>query len=76
MSKIKDMSFMEHTPYSQIVMSEEAATCWANTFSESEIGEINLNGDKLSKLFQGFTRKKLDIPFTSTSLKNHLPLFY
>jgi len=70
------MSFMEHTPYSQIVMSEEAATCWANTFSESEIGEINLNGDKLSKLFQGFTRKKLDIPFTSTSLKNHLPLFY
>jgi hypothetical protein len=33
-------------------------------------------GKKLSKLFQGFTRKPLDIPFTSTSLKNHIPLFY
>lgn len=76
MDAVKPMKFIEHDPYSQIVMSEEAATCWFNAFSESEIGEINITGTKLSKLFQGFTKKALDIPFTSTSLKNHIPLFY
>lgn len=57
-------------------MSEEAATCWANALSASEIGELMITGPKLSKLFQTFTKKKLDIPFTSTSIKNHIPLFY
>jgi len=76
MTDIKPMKFMAHEKFSQYVMSEEAASCWANSFAESEIGEINLTGPKLSKLFQGFTTKALDIPFTSTSLKNHIPLFY
>lgn len=76
MSDIKPMKFMAHETYSQWVMSEESATCMANALAESEIGEINLTGKKLSKLFQGFTRKQLDIPFTSTALKNHIPLFY
>lgn len=48
----------------------------ANAFAESEIGTVNLTGEKLSKLFQGFTRQDLNIPFTTTSLKNHMPLFY
>jgi len=48
----------------------------ANAFSETEIGTIQMTGEKLSKMFQGFTQKKLDIPFTTTSLKHHLPLFY
>jgi len=76
MTEIKPMKFMAHKHFSQYVMSEEAATCWANAFSQSEIGEINLTGPKLSKLFQGFTQKPLDIPFTSTSLRNHIPLFF
>jgi len=76
MDDIKPMKFMSHETASQWVISEEAATCMANAFAESEIGTIRLTGEKLSKMFQGFTRKQLNIPFTSTSLKQHIPMFY
>lgn len=48
----------------------------ANALAETEIGTLSLTGKKLSKMFQGFTQKALDIPFTTTSLKHHVPLFY
>lgn len=51
MDEIKPMKFMAHKTYSSWVISEESATCMANSFAESEIGEINLTGPKLSKLF-------------------------
>ena len=51
MADVKPMKFMAHETYSQWVMSEESATCMANSFAEAEIGEINLTGEKLSKLF-------------------------
>jgi hypothetical protein len=55
MKEIKPAKFMSHSTYSQWVITEEAATCLANTFAESEIGHITLTGEKLSKMFQGFT---------------------
>jgi hypothetical protein len=38
MDSVKDMDFMSHGTFSQIVMSEAAAACWATAFSESAIG--------------------------------------
>lgn len=76
MDDIKPMKFMSHNTYTQWVVSEEAATCMGNSFAKSEIGKIELTGAKLSKMFQGFTHKKLDIPFTTSSLRKHIPLFY
>jgi len=70
------MKFLSHSTYTQWVISEVAATCMANAFAEAEIGHIMLNGEKVSKMFQGFTKKKLDIPFTTDSLRRHMPLFY
>jgi len=76
MNEIKPMKFMSHKTYSQWVISDASATCMLNAFARSEIGHIKLTGEKLSKMFQGFTKKTLDIPFTSSTLRRHVPLFY
>jgi len=55
---------------SQLVVSESAATCMANQAAKSHLGQIALNQKTVSDLWA--------IPgmnFTSTSLKNHLPIF-
>lgn len=57
--------------WSQIVVSEAAADCMAKAFSESEIGHIELTKEKLNAAFEQDT-----FEFTTTSLAQHLPIFY
>jgi hypothetical protein len=76
MHELKAMQLANHGYFTNFLMAEETATCWWNTIANSPIGTLNLNGDKLSKLFSGLTLKEVEYPFTARSLKKHIPLFY
>ena len=56
MTEIKDMQFKTHAG-TQILVSEEAATCWANAFADTKVGVLKFNGDKLTKLFSELMQK-------------------
>lgn len=57
--------------WSQVVISEAAADCFANAVARSEIGHLALDKDKLNALFRMDT-----FEFSTTSLAQHLPVFY
>lgn len=65
-----DMGFVNNNVFSQLVVSESAATCIANSMARSRIGRVYLTEDKINKLFQ-----EHDFKFTTTSMKKHLPIF-
>ena len=48
----KKMKFLPHSTFSQWVISENAASCMANAFARSEIGHIQLNKEKINKMFK------------------------
>lgn len=66
---------MEYLPdkevWSQIVISEAAADCFANAVAKSEIGRLELTEEKLNAAFRMDALK-----LTTTTLAMHLPLFY
>lgn len=43
-----DMNFMNGNTFSQLVVSESAATCALNSISNSPIGEIHLDSNKIA----------------------------
>jgi hypothetical protein len=51
-------------------MTESAATCLANGFANSGIGNLQLNEKKTNELFN-----VTDIKTDTTSLAAHLPIF-
>jgi hypothetical protein len=67
-----NIDFIEdsHTA-SQIVISESAASCWANQLAKSRIGKVKMD-KALNNKFWG-TGNQLN--FNTTSLAPHLPLF-
>ena len=62
-----NLRFIENITESQIVISEAAATCWANQIARSDIGSIHMDTE-LSKLFWDS-----DVGFNSTSESVHFP---
>lgn len=56
--------------YSQMVISEAAATCAMSTFAKSNIGTVYLNQESLEELFL-----LDDMPFTTSSIYSNLPIF-
>lgn len=67
----KYMDFMQSQTFSQLVVSESAATCWANQVAKSNLGKIFLNSKSTAALW-GEPGLTLD----STKLNEHLPIFY
>ncbi len=55
--------------FSQKVVSESAATCWAENLAASKISKINLDAKSISELFGR------EIQFNSISLSQYLSLF-
>jgi hypothetical protein len=43
--------FLNSDTFSQIVISESAATCILNSFANSEIGQVQLNKPLLNEMF-------------------------
>jgi len=64
------MDFMNENGYSQLVISESAATCIANQVAKSNIGVIDINRRTFVDIHDGE-----DLNFTSTTLAPHLPIF-
>lgn len=58
------------TNYSQLVISESAATCLMQNFAESPIGHLELNTNKINQLFE-----RTDIRLDSTGLNKLMPVF-
>lgn len=66
----EDMDFINSNTFSQLVVSESAATCIANSMAKSRIGRTLLDKDRINKAF-----KTTGIPFDTTSMKHFLPMF-
>jgi hypothetical protein len=65
-----DFEFLNDVVYSQLVMTESAASCMCNAVAESPIGKLNLNQEKTNQLFN-----VTDIKTDTTSIAAHIPLF-
>lgn len=57
------MAFMNSKTASQLVISESAATCIANSMANSGIGRTFLDKERINKMFQTY-----DLEFDTTSL--------
>ena len=64
------IEFLEDEVLSQIVISQTLATCWANEFAKSVIGNIILDTKAVND-FRGIT----DGSFDTSTLAEHLSLF-
>lgn len=60
----------DDSAYSQLVISDSAASCMAKVIGRSPIGKIELDENRLNQLF-GRTDIKLD----TSSLAEHIPIF-
>ena len=70
-----DAKIADRRTYSQIVVSESVATCWANQIAKSNIGLIQINRESLNMFleYEGFVIGTQN--FDSSVLKQHLPFF-
>lgn len=64
------MDFMNSNTFSQLVISESAASCIANSMANSVIGRTFLDKDRINKAF-----KTKGLEFDTTSLQHFLPIF-
>lgn len=54
-----------------MIISQSMATCFLNKYFSSELGKVSLNSDSVRQFaYDGSVAE-----FTSSSLKNHIPLF-
>lgn len=65
-----NFDFMQAEVYSQVVMTESAASCFFNSVAASPIGKFNLNQNKTNMLFN-----VTDIVTDSSAMANHIPIF-
>jgi len=56
--------------YSQLVISESAASCIAKSMSRSNIGTLDLDESRMNTLFS-----RNDIKLNTTSIAEHIPIF-
>jgi hypothetical protein len=64
------MDFMQSQTFSQLVVTESAATCWMNKLAQSHIGNLKFNSQTVSALW-GIP----DMKFNTTEIGTHLPIF-
>jgi len=64
------MDFINSDTFSQLVVSESAATCAANTMASSSIGMIDLDTDSLRTLL-----KLPNFHFNTTTVAQQIPIF-
>ena len=64
------MDFINSNTFSQLVVSESAATCIANSMAASRIGRTYFDKDRINKAF-----KTKNVEFDTTSLQQYLPIF-
>lgn len=64
------MDFINSNTFSQLVISESAASCIANSMANSKIGMTFLDKDRINKAF-----KTTNLEFDTTSMKQFLPIF-
>lgn len=55
-----------------MLITEDAATCWANQIAVSSVGKVSLNKAKVNAFFQN--KPGSEIEFSTTSLKKTLPI--
>jgi hypothetical protein len=65
-----NFDFMQAEVYSQVVMTESAASCFFNSVAASPIGSFNLNQNKTNMLFN-----VTDIATDTSAMANHIPIF-
>lgn len=67
------MDFVNSQTFSQLVISESAASCWMNQWAQSSIGKFDLDEERVNLLFE----QNGTIKFSSTSAKEMgIPIFY
>ena len=64
------MSFVNNDVFSQVVISESAFSCMINSFSQSPIGRLHFNNEKIKNFF-GMD----DLEMTTSFLASQIPLF-
>ena len=64
------LNFINSSVFSQLVVSESAATCIANQMARSQIGRVYLTEDKINKMLG-----KRNLKLTTTSMNQHLTIF-
>jgi hypothetical protein len=64
------MDFMNSNTFSQLVISESAATCIANSMANSRIGNVFFDKARINKAF-----KTKNLEFDTTSMQHFLPMF-
>lgn len=65
-----NMDFMNSNTFSQLVISESAATCIANSMANSRLGRTYLDKESINKAF-----KRKDLDFDTNSMQHWLPIF-
>ena len=69
MEFVGDMG-LDEKYYSQLVISESAASCIADSVTRSPIGKLELDETRMNQLFE-----RNDIKLDSTSIAEHIPIF-
>jgi len=64
------MDFVSSSTFSQLVVSESAASCWMNQWAKSSIGKFDLDETRINLLLETDW-----IKLTSSTMSNHLPIF-
>ena len=65
-----NMDFMNSNTFSQLVISQSAASCIANSMAKSKIGKTFLDKERINKAF-----KTTNLEFDSSSMQKFLPIF-
>lgn len=64
------MDFVNSATFSQLVVSESAASCWMNQWAASSIGKFDLDDEKVNLILEQDW-----IKLTTTSIAKQIPLF-
>jgi hypothetical protein len=64
------MDFLNSETFSQLVISESAASCFMNTWAGSNIGKFDLDEEKINLLFE-----MDDLKFDTSAISSQIPLF-
>jgi len=65
------MDFVNSNTFSQLVISESAASCIANSMANSKIGKTYLDKQAINKAF-----KTTNLEFDTTSMQQFFPIFF
>lgn len=67
--EVDEFDFLGNTSLSQVVITQAAATCMLNSAAKSPIGQVDLNEERLNKLYN-----ITGLKFNTTSMAKHFPI--